>query len=272
MEGLALLLNTFNPLSSLVRLLLAAICGGLVGMERGRHGRAAGLRTHSLVCLGAALAAQVGFFATETLGYASDPLRVGAQVISGIGFLGVGTILIKGRFQITGLTTAACVWATATIGLALGVGFYEGAFLGFAASFLTITILHRLEYKLGKQQLRYGIYVEINTQNEIRTAINLLEKEYGASGVQVTTARSGLVGNVGIEANINNVKHQLPIELIDIDHDAGDYANDGGDYIKLLDLLEETGRSYPIRIHSMNPVGRENMLAIIRRNGWTEVR
>ena len=63
----------------------------------------------------------------------------------------------------------------------------------------------------------------------------------------------------------------IKIELIDIDHDAGDYANDGGDYIKLLDWLEETGRSYPIRIHSMNPVGRENMRAIIQRNGWTEV-
>lgn len=61
------------------------------------------------------------------------------------------------------------------------------------------------------------------------------------------------------------------IELIDIDHDAGDFANDGGDYIKLLDWLEETNRNYPIRIHSMNPVGRENMRTIIRRNGWTEV-
>lgn len=62
------------------------------------------------------------------------------------------------------------------------------------------------------------------------------------------------------------------IELIDIDHDAGDYAEDGGDYIKLLDWLEETGRSYPIRIHSMNPVGVENMRRIIQKNGWTEVR
>lgn len=70
----------------------------------------------------------------------------------------------------------------------------------------------------------------------------------------------------------NGTKELLhPFELIDIDHDAGDYANDGGDYIKLLDWLEETGRNYPIRIHSMNPVGRENMRAIIRRNGWTEV-
>lgn len=61
-------------------------------------------------------------------------------------------------------------------------------------------------------------------------------------------------------------------ELIDIDHDAGDYASDGGDYIKLLDWLEETGQNYPIRIHSMNVVGRENMRAIIRRNGWKEIK
>jgi hypothetical protein len=70
---------------------------------------------------------------------------------------------------------------------------------------------------------------------------------------------------------IGEYVEELKIEIIDIDHDAGDYANDGGDYIKLLDWLEETGRNYPIRIHSMNVVGRENMRAIIRRNGWKEV-
>lgn len=68
------------------------------------------------------------------------------------------------------------------------------------------------------------------------------------------------------------IKHQLPLELIDIDHDAGDYVADGGDYIKLLDWLEATGRNYPIRIHSQNPVGIQNMRAIIERNGWMEVR
>ena len=67
-------------------------------------------------------------------------------------------------------------------------------------------------------------------------------------------------------------KDNYGIELIDIDHDAGDYAENGGDYIKLLDWLEETGRNYPIRIHSMNPVGIANMRAIILRNGWTEVK
>ena len=63
-----------------------------------------------------------------------------------------------------------------------------------------------------------------------------------------------------------------PFDVIDIDHDAGDYASDGGDYIKLLDWLEETGRNYPIHIHSMNPVGVENMRRIIQRNGWTEIK
>lgn len=80
--------------------------------------------------------------------------------------------------------------------------------------------------------------------------------------------------------SVNEAKDQLIwaatlyeiVEVIDIDHDAGEYASDGGDYIRLLDWIEECGRSYPIRIHSMNPVGRENMRRIIQRNGWTEVR
>ena len=67
-------------------------------------------------------------------------------------------------------------------------------------------------------------------------------------------------------------RNEVPIELVDIDHDAGDYVQYGGDYIKLLDWLEETGRNYPIRIHSANPVGAENMRRIIQRNGWKEIR
>ncbi len=204
-------LQEFNYVSVAVRIALAMLFGGLIGLERGKLGRAAGMRTHILVCLGSTLTAMLGFFVNTELGVTADPLRVAAQVVSGIGFLGVGTILIKGRFQITGLTTAACVWATATIGLALGVGFLEGATLTFMASFLTITILHRLEYRLGKRQRRYGIYIEINTPNAIRSAIDYIEENFGASGVQVTNARSGLAGNIGIEANINNVKNQLPV-------------------------------------------------------------
>ena len=203
-------LQEFNMVSVAVRIFLAIIIGGLIGIERGKQGRAAGMRTHILVCLGSALTVMIGFYVNQKLGLSTDPMRVSAQVVSGIGFLGVGTILLKGRFQITGLTTAACVWATATIGLALGAGFYEGAILAFAAIFLTVTLLHKFEYKLGKHQRRFGMYVEINSDKSIRKIIDFLEINYGASGLQVTSPRSGISGNVGIEANISNRKNENP--------------------------------------------------------------
>ena len=203
-------LQEFNFVSVAVRIVLAVIIGGLIGIERGKQGRAAGMRTHILVCLGAALTAMIGFYVNQELGLATDPMRISAQVVSGIGFLGVGTILVKGKFQITGLTTAACVWATATIGLALGAGFYEGALVTFVAIFLTVTLLHKLEYKLGKHQKRFGMYVEINSDKAIRPIIDLLELNYRASGIQVTSPRSGISGNIGIEANMSNIKNKNP--------------------------------------------------------------
>lgn len=215
----------FNLVSVIVRLVLAMIVGGLIGIERGKQGRAAGMRTHILVCIGAALTVMIGFFAREELGVlTSDPLRISAQVISGIGFLGVGTILIKGRFQITGLTTAACVWATATIGLALGAGFYAGALGAFLSIFLTVTVLHKLEYKLGKRQRRYGMYVEIASDKHIRAIITYLEEQFGATGIQVTTPRSGVSGNVGIEANIANLKNESPPAALTVKLESLDYV------------------------------------------------
>jgi len=217
-------LQQLNAASIALRMVLAMAVGGLIGIERGKQGRAAGMRTHILVCIGAALTVMIGFYARNTLGIEnSDPLRISAQVISGIGFLGVGTILVKGRFQITGLTTAACVWATATIGLALGAGFYIGALLAFLATFLTVTLLHKLEYKLGKNQRRFGMYVEINSDKEIRNAITHLETVYGASGIQITSPRSGLQGNIGIEANISNLKNENPPAKISRELETLDY-------------------------------------------------
>ena len=214
-----------NPVSVILRLVLAMVVGGLIGLERGKQGRAAGMRTHILVCIGAALTVMIGIYAREKLGYVnSDPLRISAQVISGIGFLGVGTILVKGRFQITGLTTAACVWATATIGLALGAGFYSGALVAFLAIFFTVTILHKLEYKLGKSQRRYGMYVEISSDKHIREIITYLEESFAASGIQVTSPRSGISSNVGIEANIANLKNENPPHKLITDIEALEYV------------------------------------------------
>ena len=207
-------LHEFNTVNVFIRLVLALIVGGVIGLERGRQGRAAGMRTHILVSLGSAMTAMIGFYANEVLGMSTDPLRISAQVISGIGFLGVGTILIKGRFQITGLTTAAGLWATAAIGLALGAGFLEGALIAFILSILTVTFLHKFETKLNRRLTRFGMYVEIESDTFIRPCINYLKEKYDASSIQVTTPRSGKPGNVGIEANIHNPKNKMtPCEI-----------------------------------------------------------
>ena len=206
-------LQDFNVTSIIVRLVLAMIFGGTIGLERGKQGRAAGMRTHIFVCLGATLTTMIGYFSLNQYG-TGDPLRVAAQVISGIGFLGVGTILLKGRFQITGLTTAAGLWCAAAIGIALGAGFYGGAIITFICSVVTVTALWRVEYILNKKYRRFGIYVEIRSDEYVRTAIDLLENKYNVSDIQVTAPRSGTSGNVGIEANIHNNDFSMSPDIV----------------------------------------------------------
>ena len=203
MDQVIAFLRDINIATIIIRLVFAMLFGGIIGLERGKMGRAAGMRTHTLVCLGATLATMIGFFVTKYTGL-TDPLRIAAQVVSGIGFLGVGTILIKGRFQITGLTTAAGLWCAASIGIALGAGFYEGAIITFVCAVLTVTAIHRIESKLNKKYSRFGIYVEIDSDREVRSIIDFLSANYNVSDIQVTTPRSGIAGNVGIEANVHN--------------------------------------------------------------------
>ena len=114
-------------LKMIIRTFIALLCAGVIGYERDAHGSAAGLRTHILVCLGAMIAMSTGIFAV--MHYSGDASRIGAQVVSGIGFLGAGTIMVN-RGHIKGLTTAAGLWASACIGLAIGTGFYEAAIVG----------------------------------------------------------------------------------------------------------------------------------------------
>lgn len=193
-------LREFNICTIIIRLFLAAILGGIIGLERGRQRRAAGLRTHILVCVGSALTVMVGFFAREALGIElSDPLRVSAQVISGIGFLGAGTIMLKGRFQIVGLTTAAGLWVTAAIGLSSGIGFYEGAISAFLISVFTVMVLNKLERHINDNRSNFGVYVEIRQDKAVRECIESLKEKYQAHDIQVTVPRSGIAGNVGIE-------------------------------------------------------------------------
>jgi putative Mg2+ transporter-C (MgtC) family protein len=215
MNEIIAFLKDFNIFTTIIKLSLAVIFGGVIGLERGKHGRSAGMRTYILVCVGATLTTLIGMFVSGELQIGNDPLRIGAQVISGIGFLGVGTILIKGRFQITGLTTAAGLWVAAALGLSLGAGFYSGAIIAFILTIMTITLAHRLEYRIYKRRnSRFGIYVEICSDKAVSAVIAFLRENYKAMDIQVTAPRSATVGNVGIEANIVNTDLSTTPETI----------------------------------------------------------
>jgi len=196
-------LHSCNIVSALLRLVVAVLCGGLIGFERERHGRTAGLRTHILVCLGAAITTLLGCFNVEVIGIEwADPMRIGAQVISGISFLGMGTIISKGRFQVTGLTTAAGLWVTAIIGLAIGAGFYVGGIAGSVLTIVTMTLLTNFDSHIIKKSRKFRIYIEVNDINEIMSIVDSLEKTYKAHDSQVTVPRSGISGNAGIEVTV----------------------------------------------------------------------
>ena len=189
-------LKEFNMVSLLLRLFLAVIVGGIIGFERGRHGSAAGFRTHILVCVGATMTSLCSLYASLSLQLPGDIFRLSAQVISGIGFLGAGIILVRNNSTVAGLTTAAGMWVTATIGLALGYGFYSGALIGTVICVSTTTLLTRLERKT-KQSIHF--YAEIQSSGNVQRVLDevesILEKDMI---LEVIPAKSGILGNVGI--------------------------------------------------------------------------
>ena len=200
-------LHDANALSFVVRIALAAIAGGLVGLERELHSRAAGLRTHMLVALGAALSALIGVYLSEEMalmGINSDAQRTGAQVMSGIGFLGAGTILVKkGNSRITGLTTAAGLWATAAIGLAMGYGLYIPSFATALIAVFAFTVISKVEARVTRKRRRLFVYLEIDGVNVVKDTIDILQANFDAIEIQVTSARSGTAPHVGIEALVH---------------------------------------------------------------------
>ena len=158
----------------LLRLLLAVLCGGAVGLERERKGRPAGFRTHILVCVGAALCMMTNQYLLQFIGQ-TDTARLGAGVLTGISFLGAGTIMVTGQRQVKGLTTAAGLWASAAMGLAIGVGFYEAALIAC----LVIFIVERLLHDVGRRPQRVkrlDVYLELKDTHAMGAVIAALRK------------------------------------------------------------------------------------------------
>ena len=150
-------------LAIVVRILAAVILGGIIGLERGLKNRPAGLRTYMLVCVGSCLIMLTNQYIYQMYNV-GDPVRMGAQVVSGIGFLGAGTIVVTRRNQIKGLTTAAGLWAAAAVGLAVGIGLYEAAILGGATIFLELSIIHRWYNNMRMHSKVVEAYVELNSK------------------------------------------------------------------------------------------------------------
>lgn len=210
------LLNEFNEVSVVVRIFLAMLLGGGIGLEREKSKRPAGFRTHILVCVGSCMTALIGLFAWQEFGNMSDPLRISAQVVSGIGFLGVGTILVKEHDHITGLTTAAGLWTTAAIGIACGFGFYLAAVLGTLVVALTAAILFKLEARGRKKNRKLTLYAEVDGIEQLNEYIDWLTEELQARNIMVVPPRSAMGGHVGLEIVLPLMGHENVAKVLEM--------------------------------------------------------
>lgn len=169
-----------------LRVMLALIIGGMIGLERGSKNQPAGFRTYMLVCLGASSVMMTNQYIGQYFG-TGDPSRLGAQVISGIGFLGAGTIIVTKRNQVRGLTTAAGLWSSACLGLAIGIGFYEGAIVSGGAILLIMTVLQKVEHVFREQSRYLRIYTNFATIEAMNRFIEISnEHEFKVLDMQIS--------------------------------------------------------------------------------------
>ena len=158
-----------------VRLALAVICGGVIGIERERKRRPAGFRTHILICLGAAITTLTSQYLVLDLGLYTDMARLGAQVIAGIGFIGAGTIIVTKRRQVKGLTTAAGLWVSAIVGLCCGAGFYEAAVFATLIILLAELVFAKLEYFIVSHAKTFTLFVEYSESTKLSNIMDSLK-------------------------------------------------------------------------------------------------
>ena len=166
----------FNVLSIAVRMTLAVVCGGIIGIEREYKRRPAGFRTHILICLGAAITTLTSQHIVFNMQMYTDLGRLGAQVVAGIGFIGAGTIIVTKRQRVKGLTTAAGLWTAAIIGLVCGAGFVECALFATLMVLVAELLLIKIEYRFAKKINDVTIYVEYKHAVAIEGIIRVLRE------------------------------------------------------------------------------------------------
>ena len=182
-----------DALTVAIRLVLAVLCGGFIGIERERKRRPAGFRTHILICLGAAMTTLTSQYIALELGLYTDMARLGAQVIAGVGFIGAGTIIVTKRRQVKGLTTAAGLWTAAIVGLCCGAGFVEGALLATVVVIIVEMLLVKIEYFLTSTTRTINLYVEYTDNSRLGSIVDIIKSNNNAyiNDMEMSKAASG---------------------------------------------------------------------------------
>ena len=222
-------LREVNFWSVMLRIALALVLGGALGLERGMKNRPAGFRTYMLVCLGATLVMVTNQYIFQYYD-GGDIVRMGAQVISGIGFLGAGTIMVTGRQQIRGITTAAGMWAAACCGLAIGIGFYEGAIVFGIAIFIVMELINHLEVVLRASGPVIDVYLEYTGKKKFSDLLaQIRANDLDVTNIQLNKNKYTKEGELCAILNIEVLKKRKHSEIIDLI--AG---MDGVDYVEEL--------------------------------------
>lgn len=202
-----------NVFSVGLRIVLSVMCGGVLGLERGKANQSAGMRTYILVCLGAAVVMLTGQYMYDRFS-TGDPARLGAQVISGIGFLGAGSIIIEGKTKVRGLTTAAGLWTSACIGLAIGIGFYEGGILGTAVVYLVISKFKTISDHFTHNDLIFRVYVEFDEMSTLKPLYTTVES-FGLQVLDTMLNNPGNTGNYNAILSIKNPEDRIHDQVIE---------------------------------------------------------
>lgn len=209
---LYLLFTEYNYLSIICRLILAMLMGAVIGFERASKKSTVGLRTFSIVCVASSLTMIINEYLVNLYG-TGDAARLAAQVISGIGFLGMGSIILTSRNQIRGLTTAATLWATAILGIAIGAGMILTSILSFLIMMFIITVLSHISSHLERYNRVITVYFEADKNIGLPQIIEVLS-EKGYEVLQMEKHKSSPEGDLTFQLDLDLKAKQLHSDVI----------------------------------------------------------